>query len=116
MTEIVDFAAKRAAALAAAEEAKDGPHWQGRCVCLGCRHEWEGVGPMGVSTGLECPACRLFKGVVKHPFGCAVGDMELRCAVCGCEALTAYRRAIDGLKVFRCMACGNDLTDALFEG
>lgn len=116
MTDIVDLAARRAAAQAAAEEAATGPHWAGSCVCLGCRHEWVGVGPIPASNWLECPACGLPKGTVKHPFGAAVGDTLLTCSTCNCEALTVYRRAVDGLKVIKCIGCGIDLTDAVFDG
>lgn len=115
MTIVVDLAAARRAREAPAEDAQE-PHWAGKCVCLGCRYEWVGVGPIGVTTGLECPACHLPKGVCKHPFGGQEGDAVLTCAHCGCEALTVYRRAGDGLKVFKCMACGTDLTEALFDG
>lgn len=101
---VISFAAKR-------EERQ--PHWQSRCVCLGCRHEWEGVGPMGVQMGLNCPECTLPKGTVKHPFGAKPGDLVLACN-CGGETLTAYKRK--GRFWVRCMGCGNDLTQAFYEG
>lgn len=88
------------------------PHWSGKCVCLGCRHEWVGVGPIGKTAGLDCPACDLPKGACKHPFGAQEGDLEFRCN-CGCEALTAYVR--HGRKWLRCMACGDDQTEAFYE-
>lgn len=87
------------------------PHWEGECVCLGCRHEWHGVGPLGVYTSLECDDCGLPKGVVKNLFGAVTGDAMLTCN-CGCEALTAYISG--GFKRLRCMACGTDQTDAYF--
>lgn len=96
----------------AAKREERGPHWEGKCVCLGCRHEWHGVGPMGSTVCLECPSCGLPKGVVKNLFGARVGDIELRCD-CGCEALTAYKR--DGYKWVLCMACGTDLTESFFR-
>jgi hypothetical protein len=89
------------------------PHWQGKCVCLGCRHEWEAVGPIGTHTSLECPECGLPQGVTKYPYGAKIGDLVLRCD-CGCEAITIYKRAVDMLKVARCMACGADLTESFF--
>lgn len=98
--------------LAAAREERQ-PHWSGPCVCLGCRHEWEAIAPVGSHVGLECPACELPKGVVKYPFGPIEGDYALVCD-CGCEALTAYKRA--GHFYVKCMACGDDLTDAFFDG
>lgn len=99
--------------LAAAREERK-PHWQGACVCLACRHEWEGVGPIGDHTGLDCPSCELPKGATKYLVGAQPGDLELLCD-CGCEALTAYHRKSDGLKRVQCMACGTDLTHAFYE-
>lgn len=98
--------------LAKAREERE-PHWSGECVCLGCRHEWVGVGPIGTADHLECPSCGLPKGTVKHPFGAQAGDLALTCAQCGGEALTAYKR--DGYLWVRCMSCGNDLTEAFFD-
>ncbi len=100
----------------AAAKAEREPHWSGKCVCLGCRHEWEGVGPIGVTVGLQCPACDLPKGVCKHPFGAQEGDSVLTCSHCGGEALTAYMRAKDRLLMVKCMSCGVDLTDVFYNG
>lgn len=97
----------------AAARAERQPHWQGKAICLGCRHEWEAIAPMGTYTDLECAECGLFKGVTKHPFGCDEGDLEFRCT-CGCEALTVYKRAKDGRFYTRCMACGTDHTAAIY--
>ena len=96
--------------LAKAREERE-PHWAGKCICLGCRHEWVGVGPVGVTTGLQCPECDLPKGVTKNLFGSDEGDPTLVCN-CGCEALTAYK---NGAHLYvRCMACGNNLTHAFW--
>lgn len=111
MTDVVDFEVARKKR----EEETEGeqPHWQGRCVCMGCRHEWEGVGPVGNHEGLTCPECGLPKGVTKFLFGSDTGDMTLVCATCGGEALTAYLRR--GRQYVRCMPCGHDLTNAFFD-
>lgn len=98
--------------LAAAREERT-PHWQGECVCLSCRHVWEGVGPMGKISGLECPSCSLPQGHTRWPFGAPVGAAFLVCD-CGCEALTAYKNK--GRFNVKCMACGTDLTHAFYEG
>ena len=98
--------------LAAAREERT-PHWAGKCVCLGCRHEWEGVGPVGTVEGLQCPSCDLPKGVIKFPFGPAEGDAVLQCN-CGCEALSAVRRK--GRMWIFCMACGTDQTELFYDG
>lgn len=88
------------------------PHWHGRVVCMGCRHEWEAVGEVGDHVGLECPSCGFPKGIHKYLWGAQQGDLELRC-ICGCEAINAYKR--DGFMRVKCMACGSDLTEAFFE-
>lgn len=58
----------------------DKPHATGECVCLGCRHEWVGVWPVG-TTELECPECQLMKGTAKGL--CYPGENEL-IRVCDC--------------------------------
>lgn len=40
-----------------------GPHLSGPVRCVRCKHEWEGVSPVGVFEGLECPACGNDTGV-----------------------------------------------------
>ena len=111
MTEIVDLTEVRRKR--EEEEADLQPHWVGKCVCLGCRNEWEGIGPLGKTEGLTCPECELPKGVIKFLFSGDVGDMTLTCAPCGSQALTAYLRR--GRQYVRCMACGHDLTSAFFD-
>lgn len=86
------------------------PHWQGKCKCIGCGHEWEGVAPIGTMF-VDCPSCELPKGHPKHPFGCAEGDSVFKCS-CGSEALTAYMHK--GRFNLRCMACGTEKTNAVF--
>lgn len=90
---------------------ENSPHWAGRCQCLGCGHEWTGVGPIGVTTDLECPSCKLPKGQTVCLMGADEGDQEFHCQ-CGCRALTAYKRK--GLFHIMCMACGLDQTEALY--
>ncbi len=41
------------------------PHMTGDVVCLACKHEWNGIMPIGTFQ-LECPECRSEKGVLKH--------------------------------------------------
>lgn len=83
------------------------PHWAGPCVCLHCRHEWAGVGPMQSIGGLQCPSCDLPRGTIKHNFGPAEGDYILTCE-CGCDVVCAILRA-DGNQAVRCLACGTDM-------
>lgn len=42
---------------------KPAPHLSGTVRCIGCKHEWEAVSPVGVYDELECPSCGAFKGV-----------------------------------------------------
>jgi hypothetical protein len=46
--------------LAKAREERS-PHLSGRAVCIGCKHVWQAVAPVG-TVELECPACGLEKG------------------------------------------------------
>ena len=96
--------------LAKAREERE-PHWAGSCICLGCRHEWTGVGPVGVTVCLDCPSCGLSKGVLKYLFGAQEGDLVFECS-CGCEAMTIYKRR--GRFYTKCMACGTDQTAAVY--
>ena len=105
VSKVIDFASAK-------EERQ--PYWTGPCVCLGCRHEWVGVGPTPFGGNMDCPSCELPKGTVKFPFGAAENDLLLICSNCGGEALTAYLR--NNLHYVRCMSCGDDLTDAFFSG
>lgn len=97
--------------LAAAREERT-PHWAGICVCIGCRHEFAGIGPIG-QEWIECEACHEPKAHAKHPFAGAIGDTAYQCK-CGCEAMTAYFRQRDRHFFFRCMGCGTDHTAAIF--
>lgn len=101
---VIDFAAAK-------QERQ--PHISGTFICVGCRHEYEGVAPLG-TYWCECPSCHLPKATPKHPFGAVEGDQVLRCAECDGETLTAYKRR--GRFWVRCMGCGNDLTNAFNDG
>jgi hypothetical protein len=95
--------------LAAVREERE-PHLAGDALCIGCRHEWAAVAPVGVWQ-LECPSCGSMKGIWRNPCGADVGDSFFQCQ-CGCEALTAYLR--DRRFYLKCMSCGTDQTDAVF--
>lgn len=75
----------------------EGPHMHGPALCVGCRHEFYGVTPVG-TTQLECPCCGAMKGVWQHPavdasrpvWECQCGneffvihDDGMVCAACG---------------------------------
>lgn len=89
------------------------PRIAGNFICVGCRHEWTGVAPVGVRWH-ECPECTLPKGTIKHPFGPDEGDLALVCTDCGGEAMTVYKR--DRRLYVLCMGCGCDLTHTFWEG
>lgn len=89
---------------------REEPHLAGEAVCIGCRHEWSAVAPVGVWQ-LDCPSCGTPKGIWRYPVGAAEGDLYFRCD-CGCEALTAYHR--EGRFYLKCMSCGADQTEAVF--
>jgi hypothetical protein len=105
VSEIIDFASAKK---------ERAPHWSGSCVCLGCRHEWVGVGFVPFTGNLDCPSCELPKGTIKYSFGADKDDLVLTCSHCHGEALTAYVR--NNLHYVRCMGCGVDLTDVFFSG
>lgn len=37
------------------------PHLAGPCRCLDCKHEWQGVAPVG-TWAMDCPKCGASKG------------------------------------------------------
>lgn len=72
------------------------PHLVGAAICIGCKHKWEAVAPIG-TIDLECPSCSLPKGafiaLVADPHAhwhCNCGndlfrltEHRLYCAACG---------------------------------
>lgn len=86
------------------------PHLAGEALCIGCRHKWACVAPVG-TWQLECPTCGAMKGIFRYPIGAQEGDLGFACS-CGCEALTAYMH--QGHFRLKCMSCGIDQTDAVF--
>ena len=47
---------------------KTEPHGQGPARCIGCRHNWQAVAPVG-TVELECPECHTMKGRFLNIFG-----------------------------------------------
>ena len=89
---------------------REDPHLAGEAFCIGCRHEWLSVAPVGVWQ-LECPSCGSMNGIRHYPVGASEGDSQFSCS-CGCEALTAYLH--HGRFYLKCMSCGIDQTEAIF--
>jgi hypothetical protein len=94
----------------APEPEPEGEWASGEAICIGCRHEWVQVAPVG-TRWLECPGCGGSKGIYAKPFGAGEGDSVFVCD-CGSEALTAYMHK--GKFWLRCMNCGVDHTEAVF--
>lgn len=78
-------------------------HISGMAMCLGCKHEWLAVVPVG-TTELECPACTTHKGMFKYPYAPA-SDQEAFCCV-GCGGMLFY--FMKNAKLF-CPTCGHYL-------
>lgn len=74
------------------------PHLSGRAQCVGCKHEWQAVAPIGTET-LECPACGLRKGMFANPV--MVGTHVWECH-CGNDLF----RISGGGEVY-CVNCGD---------
>lgn len=55
------------------------PHLQGPAVCLQCRHTWQAVCEVGIVHGIQCPACKLYKGVFEALTGPDTGHLYLEC-------------------------------------
>lgn len=73
------------------------PHMQGLAVCLACKHEWQGVSPIGVCD-LECPECGLMKGV--YYSNCLPDDKPIWTCNCGCHHFVLLE------SYFMCVHCG----------
>ena len=72
-----------------------GKHGAGPAKCMGCKHTWEAVVPVG-TTELGCPACGAWKGIL---CGLYMPAVVLECE-CGCDL---FYLTIDGPM---CPNCG----------
>lgn len=61
------------------------PHIQGRVKCINCKHEWQGVAPVG-TTWVECPECGSRKACFYYDVAPNAGQFVFTCN-CGCELL-----------------------------
>lgn len=101
---VIDFAAAKA---------EREPHSAGVRVCLGCRHEWVGVAPLGMNDGMECPSCHLPKGVTKNLYAGEPGDLTFTCN-CGCDVMFVHIAKGQSTPAIRCLACGTDQTGEIY--
>lgn len=77
---------------------KSDPHITGECHCIGYKHEWEGVAPVGTYQ-LQCPKCSSYKGQFLHMV--VKKDTLLTCC-CGNDLLHVNQEGI------YCPNCGVD--------
>lgn len=73
------------------------PHLSGDAVCIGCKHTWVAVAPVGTYE-LECPECRAMKGVFSYP---VVGESYWECS-CGSRYFSVSGETFNVL----CAKCG----------
>ena len=97
---VVDFAAHKLA---------NSPHIKGEARCLVCKHEWQAVAPAGTYQ-LECPECKLHKGVFVA-LACSADDQAIW--KCNCGGIY-YEARPHGLL---CIVCGlnHSYSDVKFE-
>lgn len=92
MADVVNLASRRPVV-----DSDDG-YLTGECLCVSCKHEWQGVSPVGVTDGIECPECGMMKGALKHG---VVPEVFWTCG-CGCHLF-----AVSGIsKEILCWQCG----------
>lgn len=103
MADIVSFQAEK--------EARQ-PHWSGPCICLKCKHEWIGVGPLPMPETLKCPSCNLYFGVAKGDFDPPDNSEYLKCDNCDNMNFIIWRYPGQSSRVL-CRVCGSDLTDVI---
>lgn len=75
-----------------------GPHIEGPVRCVGCRHEWHAVAPVGVFNDLECPSCGAHKGI---RLGTIEPDGDVWVCNCGCSYFALGRTGAP-----MCINCG----------
>ena len=88
------------------------PHTSGAIICMNCKHEWEGVAPVG-TTDMDCPSCGCAKGVHKQFIGPSAGVLYT-CNVCD-GTLFTFRDDFSAL----CAGCGTrhwPFSDESLEG
>ena len=81
----------------AEEDGGEGPYLNASCRCLRCKHQWQGVMPVG-TTVLECPACGCFAGCVA-----GLVEPEGERWACECENQLFF---LDRIGPPMCASCG----------
>lgn len=88
MSSVIDFAAKKQ---------EKSAHLAGPAMCLGCKHTWAAVAPIG-TTRLECPDCGTHKGVFRGTM--EPENSEIWVCVCGNDVFIVQQHQI------LCPTCG----------
>lgn len=84
MGEMIDIASKQ-------------PHLTGKATCMGCKHTWTAVAPVGVQN-MECSECGCMKGAFVYPI---VGESFWECD-CGSRYFSVSGISMNIL----CINCG----------
>jgi len=80
-------------------KAENSPHLSGSARCIGCKHEWIAVTPIGTINYLECPNCGAFKGALVYP--CVRENIDQFECNCGSNWFSYHRD-----NVMMCINCG----------
>jgi hypothetical protein len=78
------------------------PHLEGPCLCLYCKHRWEGIAQVGNCISIECPNCLLHKGIFS---GITYPEMAF---MCECGNTTFAYSGISNANI--CTLCGLSYT------
>ena len=77
----------------------DEPHLSGNAQCIGCKHRWVAVAPVGTME-LDCPECGLNKGRFRNVC-MPEKTKEIWVCGCGCDLFVVVKT--DG---YMCVNCG----------
>lgn len=95
MSNVVDFQAKAL---------ENSPHLEGEAVCVHCKHVWAAVAPVHINNGLECPECKLRRGVWRYNVEVNENEIRYKCNHCTSEYFMVTLTSVF------CIGCGNRTT------
>lgn len=81
------------------------PHLAGAALCLGCKHTWEAVEPVG-TVSLECPECGTDRGVMA---GLAFPKDGAMVWTCNNDDNTLFTKVVG--QGWLCVVCGATQTN-----
>jgi len=76
---------------------ENSPHLSGEARCVSCGHKWIAVTSIGDYSGIECPVCKLMKGILIYG---VEPDITWTCK-CGCDVF-----CLSGKGNLLCWQCG----------